>query len=118
LPFPQTHLSANLADQELRRLAAGLITVGQMSRGDGESTGADKIASCAEDLESVGRVVGDGTTVLKVLGVSEEYGTNDLVAHSSVEVTDGGSGERGTLTTLIVSMVGLYAWNVISRTYE
>jgi hypothetical protein len=89
-----------------------------MSRGDGKSTSADKIANCAEYLESVRWVVGDGTTVLKVLGVSEEYGANDLVAHSSVEVTDGGGGERGTLTTMIVSMIDLYAWNVISRTYE
>ena len=64
-------LSSDLADQELWRLAHGLITVGQVSSGNGESTSADHVAGGAEDLGPVSGIVGDLATVLHVLGVAE-----------------------------------------------
>lgn len=74
-----------------------------MSSSDGKSTGADEIATRTEDLGPVGRVVGDSTAVLEVLGVSEKNGADDLVADSSAGVTDGGGGESGTLTVTDIS---------------
>jgi hypothetical protein len=69
-----------------------------VSRSDGKSTRADEIASRAENLEVAGRIVGDATVVLLVLGVSEENGTNDLVADCRGDVADSGSCESGTLS--------------------
>jgi hypothetical protein len=93
-----SYLSTNLADQELGCLGAGLTAVGQVRRGDGKCTSADKIANGAKDLELVGGVVGDSAAVLQVLGVSEEHGADDLVTNGRVQVADGGGCESGSLT--------------------
>lgn len=68
-----------------------------MGWGDGKSTNADQIASCAEDLQAVLRVVGDGATVLLVLGVSEENSALDLVAYVAVQITDSSGSKSCTL---------------------
>jgi hypothetical protein len=91
-------LIANLANQEFRGLAARLIAISQVSRSDGKSAGANEIAGSAKDLEPVGWVVGDSTTVLEVLGVSEEDSANNLLPRSGIGVLDGGSGKGSTLT--------------------
>jgi hypothetical protein len=99
------NLSTNLADQELGCLAAGLIAVGQVGRGDGKCTSADKIADGAKDLELVGRVVGDSAAVLHVLCVSEEHGTDNLVTNGRVQVADGGGCESGSLTEIMLGQI-------------
>jgi hypothetical protein len=97
------HLVADLADQELGSLGAGLITVGQVSSSDGQGTSADKIAHSTENLSLVGWVVGDLATVLKVLGVAEKNSADNLVADGGVEVADCSGGKSGTLTVVVVS---------------
>jgi hypothetical protein len=103
--FLHNYLSTDLGDQELGRLTASLITVGQVSRSDGQGTSADEISSSAEDLEPVGGVVGDSTAVLQVLGVSEEHGADNLVTNGRVQVADGGGCESSSLTKVIVNCV-------------
>lgn len=75
-----------------------------MSRSDSKSTRADKIASRAEHLEVAGRVIRDTAVVLLVLGVSEENGTDDLVADSGGDVADSSGCEGGTLAAEELTM--------------
>jgi hypothetical protein len=98
ISFVPSRLVADLADQELRGLAARLIAISQVGCSDGKGTGADEIAGGAEDLESIGWVLGDSTLVLEVLGVSKEDSANNLLPRSGVGVLDGGSGQSSTLT--------------------
>jgi hypothetical protein len=72
--LPATRLSAShpllgvdLAKKELRRRATSVAAVQQMGGGDNQRARADEVAGVAEDLCSVGRVVGDAARVLKVL---------------------------------------------------
>lgn len=60
-------LSVDLAEQELRRRAPGVRAVHEMRGGDDQRARADEVADVAEDLGTVGRVVGDTARVLEVL---------------------------------------------------
>jgi hypothetical protein len=90
ISFAPSRLVADLADQELRGLAACLITVGQVGCGDGKGTGADEIARCAKDLKPVRWVAGDSTTILEVLGVSEQDSADNLFTRSGIGISDSG----------------------------
>lgn len=68
-----------------------------MRRRNRKRTTADKISCRAEHLKPVRGVVGDSAAVLLVLGVPEEDGADDFVAHGGGEVADCGGGEGGAL---------------------
>jgi hypothetical protein len=80
-----------------------------------QRTSADEIAGVAEDLGAVLGIAGDLSAVLKVLGISEENDSSNLLTNSSVDVSDTGSGESSALAvtssdensvrTLLVSVV-------------
>lgn len=96
-------LVSNLADQELGRLAACLVSVRKMSRSDGKGTSAYKVSNRAENLEPVRGIVGDSAAILQVFGVSEKHSAHDLVAHGSVEVANSSGCKSSALTRVVVS---------------
>lgn len=64
---------------------------------DDERPLADAVADGTVDGETAGRVVGDETLVLLVLGVAEERGALDLFPDGSGAVADGRGKEGGAL---------------------
>lgn len=101
--------SIDSADQEGGRLVPPLVAIGEMWSSHDQAAGADQVSDSTEDLEAVGRVVGNLAVVLLVLGVAEEDDALDLLADGGATVADGGGSEGGTLAVngKVLSVMGI-----------
>jgi hypothetical protein len=75
-----------------------------MGREDKQSAIAHEIANLAVHSQPVGRIVGDLSAVLQVLGVAEQHNALGLLANGCAAITDGGSCEGGALAVGCISI--------------